>query len=207
MLHTITQVLDWFGICVFAMSGGLMASRKQMDIVGFCFLGSAAGVGGGTLRDLLLGSTPVFWLQRPEYLLTCVLVAVATFFVAHLVQSRLRWLIWSDAVGLALFCVTGTQAALAAGAGNIIAIAMGVVTATFGGVIRDLLSGEIPVILHREIYATAALVGASTCVLARYLGANADLALIGGFVAALALRSAAIAFDLSLPVFKVREGR
>jgi uncharacterized membrane protein YeiH len=206
MLNTISQVLDWFGICVFALSGALVASRKQMDIVGFSLLGSVAGIGGGTIRDVLLGSLPVFWVQKPAYLVTCVVVACGAFFVAHLAHSRLRVLLWCDAIGLALFSVTGTQVALESGAGNTIAIAMGVATATFGGVIRDILGGEIPVILRREIYVTAALLGASVFIIVRYLGPTSDIALVCGFLAALALRSAAIMFDLFLPVFARSSG-
>ena len=201
MLESITQFLDWFGICVFALSGALVASRKKMDIVGFALLGSVTGIGGGTVRDVLLGSLPVFWVQKPAYLLTCCVVACATFFVAHLVHSRMRFLLWCDAVGLALFSVTGAEIALSQGAGPTIAIAMGVATATLGGVLRDILGDEIPIILRREIYVTAALLGASVFVFSRQLGIAQDLSLVAGFGAALALRSAAIIFDLSLPVF------
>jgi len=201
MLNTISQLLDWFGICVFALSGALVASRKQMDIVGFALLGCVTGIGGGTVRDVLLGSLPVFWIHKPAYLITCVAVSCAAFFVVHLVYSRLRFLLWCDAIGLALFSVTGTQLALASGVSNTIAIAMGVVTATFGGVIRDILGGEIPIILRREIYVTAAFVGACTFVLAHSWGMTPDVSVVAGFISAFALRSAAIAFDLSLPVF------
>jgi uncharacterized membrane protein YeiH len=206
MLNTISQVLDWFGICVFALSGALVASRKQMDIVGFALLGCVTGIGGGTVRDVLLGSLPVFWVQKPAYLITCVVVSCAAFFVAHLAHSRLRFLLWCDAVGLALFSVTGAQVALAGGASNTIAIAMGVVTATFGGVIRDILGGEIPIILRREIYVTAAFLGACIFAFSQYLGVTTDMSLIAGFLAAFALRASAIRFDLSLPVFSTSMG-
>ena len=201
MLNTIAQFLDWFGICVFALSGALVASHKKMDIVGFALLGCVTGIGGGTIRDVLLGALPVFWVQKPAYLLTCVLVASVAFFVAHLAQSRMRFLLWCDAVGLALFSVTGAEIALSRGVGPTIAIAMGVATATLGGVIRDILGGEIPIILRREIYVTAALLGASVYVISQSFGLIKDVSLVAGFVAALALRAAAIAFDLSLPVF------
>lgn len=201
MLDSIAQFLDWFGICVFALSGALVASHKKMDIVGFALLGCVTGIGGGTIRDVLLGALPVFWVQKPAYLLTCVFVACAAFFVAHLVQPRMRLLLWCDAVGLALFCVTGAEIASSHGAGPTIAIAMGVATATLGGVIRDILGGEIPIILRREIYVTAALFGASVFVLAQGLGFSKDVSLVTGFVAALASRGAAIIFDFSLPVF------
>ena len=204
MFSSIASILDWFGICVFAASGALIASRKNMDIVGFALLGSVTGIGGGTIRDILLGSKPVFWVTQPAYLLTCVAVSCISFFIVHLLDSRLRLLLWCDAVGLALFSVTGAAAALASGAGATIAIAMGVATATFGGVMRDLLGGEIPVILRREIYVTAALLGAVFFVFTIKMGLNREVSLALGFAAALMLRGAAIHFDLSLPVFRHR---
>jgi uncharacterized membrane protein YeiH len=201
MLYSIAQFLDWFGLCVFALSGALVASRKQMDIVGFTLLGSVTGIGGGTIRDVLMGALPVFWVQKPAYLLTCVSVSCVAFFVAHLMQSRQKLLIWADAVGLALFCVTGADIAQNQGAGAVVSIALGVATATFGGIIRDILSGDSPIILRREIYVTAAFLGASVFVLGQYLGFLKDVALVAGFASAFALRAAAISFDLSLPVF------
>jgi uncharacterized membrane protein YeiH len=137
---------------VFAVSGALVASRKEMDIVGFAMLASVTGIGGGTIRDVLLGIEPVFWISQPAYLVTCVAVAVVTFFLAHIPQSRERILHWFNAVGISLFCVTGADMALASGAGPTVSIAMGVATATFGGIIRDLLGGESPIILRQEIY-------------------------------------------------------
>lgn len=207
MISSIAQFLDWFGLCVFALTGALVASRKQMDIVGFALLGSVTGIGGGTVRDVLMGALPVFWVQKPAYLLTCVLVACAAFFVAHLVQSRQRLLIWADAVGLALFSVTGADIAQNHGAGAAIAIAMGVATATFGGIIRDILGGDSPVILRREIYVTSAFLGASVFVTLQQLGQPKNASLVAGFLAALILRAAAIKFNLSLPVFKSRSSR
>jgi uncharacterized membrane protein YeiH len=209
MLDSIAQFLDWFGLCVFALTGALLASRKQMDIVGFALLGSVTGIGGGTIRDVLMGALPVFWVQKPAYLLTCVLVSCAAFFVAHLVQSRQRLLIWADAVGLALFSVTGADIAQNHGGGSVVAIALGVATATFGGIIRDILGGDSPVILRREIYVTASFLGASVFVLLQHFDLPKNPALVAGFLAAFLLRAAAVTFNLSLPVFarSVEDGK
>lgn len=204
MLQQLFLVLNWFGICVFAVSGALVASRKEMDIVGFAMLGSVTGIGGGTIRDVLLGATPVFWVKEPAYLVTCVVVAVITFFVAHIPQSRERWLLWFDAVGLALFSVTGTESALAFGAGGSVAIAMGVATATFGGIIRDILGGESPIILKHEVYITAALLGSAMFVILIDYGFTRDWAALIAFVAAFALRAAALHWNLSLPRYRRR---
>lgn len=207
MLGTLTSVLDWLGIVVFAISGALEASRKQMDMVGFILLGTVTGIGGGTLRDLLLGLTPVFWIREPAYLLVCALVSVVVFFAAHLPQSRYRILLWLDAVGLAVFAVIGADIASQAGAGAVAAVTMGVITASFGGVIRDVLGNETPVILSREIYASAALLGAATFIALPALGASREAAVLCGFGVALLGRGVALYFDLSLPRYRPRAGR
>ena len=202
MFQTLVLALDWFGLCVFAVTGALTASRKEMDIVGFALLGSVTGIGGGTIRDVILGIDPVFWVNRPEYLLTCILVACLTFFVAHIPQSRERLLLWFDAAGLSLFSVTGAQIALAQGVSPSIAVAMGIATATFGGIIRDLLGGESPVILRQEIYITAALLGSSAFVGLSSLGMAQDISAAAGFIAAFTLRAVALHWGLSLPKYR-----
>jgi uncharacterized membrane protein YeiH len=207
MASFIALFLDWMGVVVFAVTGALVASRKEMDIVGFALLATVTGIGGGTFRDLVLGLTPVFWVRAPEYLLVCVGVACLTFFTAHLPQSRYRILLWLDAIGLAVFAVTGAQIALTAGAGLSIAVVMGVATATFGGIIRDVLGGESPVILSREVYVTAALAGANIHVVLVSLDQAVTTASIAGFLGAFALRAAAMRYGWSLPRYRSRPGR
>jgi uncharacterized membrane protein YeiH len=202
--YTIIAAADWLGIAVFAVTGALVASRKQMDIVGFAFLGTVTGIGGGTIRDLVLGQTPVFWVQEPLYLVVCIASSMLVFFVAHVPRSRLVLLMWLDALGLALFSVLGAEKALAHG--PVVAATMGVVTATMGGMIRDILGGESPVILRREIYATAALLGAVTYLLA-LLVMPREWAMLAGFAAAFSLRGLALSKRWSLPVYKPREAR
>lgn len=205
MFETVTTALDWFGIVVFAVTGSLVASRKQMDVVGFALLGTVTGIGGGTLRDVLLG-LPVFWIREPAYLVTCVLVSGLVFLTAHIPQSRYRFLLWLDAVGLALFAVTGAEKAAHAGAGAIVAVAMGVITGTFGGIIRDLLGGESPVILSREIYVSAALVGAAIFVAMMAMGTPRELAVGTGFAVGFLVRAAALHQGWSLPRYRPRPG-
>ncbi|GGH30741.1 membrane protein [Alsobacter metallidurans] len=207
LFNTVATALDWLGIVVFAISGALVASRKQMDIVGFALLGVATGIGGGSLRDVLLGLTPVFWVRQPEYLLTCAAVSSVVFFTAHLAHSRYRLLLWFDALGLALFAVTGAERALGAGAAPTVAVAMGVVTATFGGVIRDVLGGEMPVVLSREVYVTAALVGAGAFVASTHLGVSREVAVAVGFTAGFLVRGAALSRGWTLPRYRGRAGR
>jgi uncharacterized membrane protein YeiH len=204
MITILIATLDWVGIAVFAITGALVASRKQMDIVGFAVLGTVTGVGGGTIRDLVLGQTPVFWVKEPLYLLVCVGCSVLVFFTAHVPRSRLRLLIWLDAVGMALFCVLGAEKALVHG--PVVAAAMGVITAVAGGMIRDVLGGESPVILRREVYATAALAGALGYLLA-LLVVPRDAAVFCGFAVAFTLRALALRYGWSLPIHKPREAR
>jgi uncharacterized membrane protein YeiH len=207
MLDTFLTAIDWFGVAVFAVTGALVASRKRMDIFGFMLLGAATGIGGGSLRDVMLGALPVFWVREPVYLATCVGVAAATFFLAHNPESRYRALLWLDAAGLALFCVVGAVRALAADAGAFIAITMGVVSATFGGIIRDILGGESPLILRKEIYVTAALAGAGAYVGLIGLAVPRDVSAIAGFAACFLIRGSALIWGWSLPIYRARPGR
>jgi uncharacterized membrane protein YeiH len=205
MLTTFLSSLDWFGTAVFAVTGALVASRKRMDIAGFMLLATATGIGGGSLRDVMLGALPVFWVREPVYLAICLVVAVATFFLAHIPESRYRTLLWLDAAGLALFCVVGAEKALTAGAGGFVAVAMGVVSATLGGVIRDMLGGESPLILRKEIYVTAALAGAFAYVALAAVSVPKAVAAMAGFVACFVIRALALHYGWSLPVYRERE--
>lgn len=110
MFQTVTSALDWLGIIAFTVTGALVASRKQMDVIGFVVLGTVTGIGGGTLRDVLLG-LPVFWIREPAYLITCALSSVLVFFAVHTPESLYRNLLWLDAIGLALFAVIGAEKA------------------------------------------------------------------------------------------------
>ena len=201
MLDTFLTAIDWFGTAVFAVTGALVASRKRMDIFGFILLGCVTGMGGGILRDVMLGALPVFWVREPVYLAICVAVSAATFFLAHIPESRYRVLLWLDAAGLALFCVVGADRALVAGARPSIAVAMGVVTATFGGVIRDVLAHAPSVLLRHELYVTPALVAAAAFVAAQMAGAPDVVAAGLGFAIGFGLRAGAILRGWSLPGF------
>jgi uncharacterized membrane protein YeiH len=201
-MNELVAALDYIGVAVFAASGALKASQKEMDLVGFILIATVTGIGGGTLRDLLLGLQPVFWITHIEYIVICGVVAIVTFFAAHQLARRDRWLVWADAVGLATFCIGGASLTIATGASLLVAVLMGVMTACFGGVIRDVLCGEIPMILRREIYATAAAAGATTYVVVQALPGLESFAAASGFVVALAARGAAIVWKLSLPAYK-----
>ncbi len=207
MFDTFIAILDWFGIVVFAMAGALVASRKDMDIIGFILLGTVTGIGGGTVRDILLGSFPVFWVANPSYLVVCMAVSAITFFFAHIPQSRYRLLLWFDAIGMALFAVTGAGRALSMGAEPVVAVAMGVITATFGGILRDILGGESPIILRREIYITAALAGAALFVTLSECGVPREVCLMSGLLTGAVIRFGALRWNWSLPRYRARPGR
>jgi uncharacterized membrane protein YeiH len=199
-------VLDYLGVALFAATGALAASRKQMDIIGFMFLGAVTGIGGGTVRDLVLGAG-VFWVQQPLYVLVCAGSAVTIYFAAHLLESRYRWLLWLDAVGLAAYCVFGAYKGLLLTGSPIVAVVMGMLTGTLGGILRDILANEPSVLLRREIYVTAALLGALAYVLADAAGLSQALSAAAGFTLALAVRGGALAFGWTLPSYRSRPGR
>ncbi|MEM1313711.1 MAG: TRIC cation channel family protein, partial [Pseudomonadota bacterium] len=183
-------LLDYAGVALFAATGALAASRKQLDIVGFVFLATVTGVGGGTARDLILGA-PVFWVAEPAYAAACAATAVMIFFTAHLLESRWRWLLWLDAAALAAYGVLGAVRGWEATGSAVVAVGMGVLTGTFGGILRDVLSNEPSVLLRREIYVLAAALGAAVYAGAAVLGGAPPWPAAAGFAAALALRGGA----------------
>jgi uncharacterized membrane protein YeiH len=199
------------GVAVFALTGALMAARKGMDPFGFALLATLTGVGGGTVRDLLIGTKPVFWVGDPTDVLVCLIVAELVFAlgprrVAALEGGRRsRVLLWADALGLALFAITGTVKALAAGVPALSAIALGTITAAFGGIIRDIFAGITPLVLRQEIYVTAAALGAGVTVVFQGIGLPLAWSAAAGFAAALGLRALAILRGWSLPAFPGRE--
>lgn len=194
--------LDLAGTFVFALSGGLAAARIRLDPFGFAVVAIVTGLGGGTLRNLLLDLHPVAWVADPSYLVVCLTAAAFTFLWAHLLESRLLWLRIADALGLGLFAVSGTQVGLGAGTHGGIAIMMGVTTAIVGGMIRDVLCNEVPLVLQKEVYALAALLGSALYVGLDAIGVGTPLAAGVAFAVSTGLRLAAIQWNLSLPPYR-----
>eukprot|EP00752_Nemacystus_decipiens_P019396 g17452.t1 len=199
-------ILDFAGVGMFAATGALVASRKQLDVIGFIFFATLTGIGGGTVRDVILG-VPVFWIEDHIYILICAAAAVCVYFTAHLIESRYRLVLWLDAVALAAYGVFGAFKGLEVTGSPIVAIVMGMLTGTFGGVLRDVIAGEPSVLMRREVYITAALVGAGLYVLFDTLGAPPLLAALTGFLCAFAVRSGALIAGWSLPGYRSRPGR
>ncbi len=195
------SVLNALGLFVFAVSGALTALRNDMDLFGVALIAFVTGVGGGTIRDVLLGSFPVWWIAAPSAVWICLAGAIVATAAQPFIDSRLKALIWADAMGLSVFAILGAQAALAADAPVLIAIFMGAVTATFGGIVRDVLLNEPPLILKQEIYATAALIGAGVYVGLLEVGAPSGAAAIFAAFSTFAIRGAAILFQIPSPKF------
>jgi uncharacterized membrane protein YeiH len=205
---TLIQTLDYASVFVFGLTGALAASRAQLDLVGFIFISCLTAVGGGTVRDVLLNRDPVFWIGDPGMIVSACVAAVLVFFTAHLLESRLRALEWLDALALAVAVPAGVGAALGMGQDWPIVLVMGVITATLGGLARDVVCNEMPLVLKKgELYATAALAGGATAVGALALGASMNVALLGCAGLTLILRAGSMMFGWHLPVYRSRPPR
>lgn len=202
-MNELLYYLDIFGIIVFALSGALMAGRYKLDPFGVVVLACVTAVGGGTIRDTIL-QTPVFWVVKPYYLYVILATALLTIiFIRQPKRIPKRFLLIADALGLALFAVLGTQKSIALGAAFPVAIVMGTITGVAGGMIRDVLCNVIPMILSKEIYALAAMLGGSLFVVFHLLGCSENEATIAAISGALFVRLAAIYWRVSLPAFDI----
>jgi uncharacterized membrane protein YeiH len=199
--------LDFAGVAVFAATGALAASRKQLDLIGFVFLAAITGMGGGTVRDAVLGQLPVFWVDDPRYIMVAAAIAIVIYFSAHFIESRYKALLWLDAAGLGLFAAMGAARGLEATGSLTVSLVTAMLTATFGGILRDVLAGEPSVILRPEIYVAAALAGGAVYSLASLAGLPIVLSAGLAFVTAFGLRGCALHYGWSLPVYKARAGR
>lgn len=199
------DALDYAAVFVFALTGALTASRAQLDIIGFVFLASLTAVGGGTVRDLLLDRNPIFWIEDPRYILIASLAAALVFVTAHRFESRLRLILWLDALALSVAVSAGVGVALSTGQSAIIVALMGAVTGTMGGLMRDVVANEVPLALKQgELYVTAAFAGAIAALFTTELTDHLFAPLAACTVVTLVLRAGSIAFGWRLPVYKSR---
>jgi uncharacterized membrane protein YeiH len=200
-ISQLNYLLDLLGVAVFAISGALAGAHRGLDLFGIAVLAAVTAIGGGTLRDVLLNRHPVFWLKDPKYLYV-ILVAVAVTVLGQGYLPNLQTpLLVADALGLGLFALSGAQIAEDSRHSWIVVILMGTMTGVAGGVVRDLLSGVVPLLLRRDIYATAAIAGISLYLVMRLAGIKRSWAFIIGMVSVVALRLFAIALGWQLPVF------
>lgn len=198
-------LLDLLGVAVFAISGALAAGRKSLDLLGVVVIAVVTAVGGGTLRDLLLDRHPIFWIADPLYVVVIAGAALATVAWTRRFRPPVNTLVIADAVGLAVYSIVGARIAQQAGLSAPIVVIMGTMTGTAGGMIRDVLTGEIPMILRpvMELYATAAIAGIALYLALEAVGVPSFPAAIAGIVFIAALRIAAIQRNLKLPVFSI----
>ncbi|OCH14558.1 MULTISPECIES: TRIC cation channel family protein [unclassified Aliivibrio] len=199
-------IIDMFGTAIFAISGVLLAGRLKMDPFGVTVLASVTAIGGGTIRDMALGATPVFWITDTNYLLVIFITCILTMLIIRK-PKRLPWYVLpvSDAIGLAVFVGIGVEKALSYNADPMVAVIMGVITGCGGGIIRDVLAREVPMVLRSEVYATACILGGIVHTSALEFNIQSSTAMLMGVAATLIIRLAAIRWHLSLPTFALNK--
>ena len=186
----------------FAVSGALVAARHRLDWVGFVFMACVTGIGGGTLRDTIL-DTPVFWLAEDYIITVCGIAAIVTYFAAQHISKRSKPLLWADALGMALFSTLGAQKAVDLGMSIPVATVMGVFSACLGGIIRDVIVNDVPVVFQKEIYISASMSGAlGYCILHTYTPVSEGWSLILGGLIAFVIRALAIIKGITMPAHK-----
>ncbi|GLR77044.1 TRIC cation channel family protein [Aliivibrio sifiae] len=199
-------IIDMFGTAIFAISGVLLAGRLKMDPFGVTVLASVTAIGGGTIRDMALGATPVFWINDTNYLLVIFVTCILTMLIIRK-PKRLPWYVLpvSDAIGLAVFVGIGVEKALKYNADPMVAVIMGVITGCGGGIIRDVLAREVPMVLRSEVYATACILGGIVHTSALEFNVQSSTAMLMGVATTLVIRLAAIRWHLSLPTFALNK--
>ena len=202
MTDVLILSFDYLGTFAFAVSGALAAAEKKLDLFGAVFLGFVTAIGGGTMRDMMIGNSPVSWLQDPVYFYVIVAAVAATFLFTKTILSFSKALFFFDTIGISVFTVIGIQKGLHAGIHPPLAVMMGILTAVMGGIIRDVLCNEIPLIFHKEIYATACLAGGVFFVLFVFINMPEPFT---AFIAAgviFTIRSLSVRKGWALPRFK-----
>lgn len=200
----ILYLLDLVGVAVFAMSGAIAAGRKGFDLLGVAVIATVTAIGGGTTRDVLLNRHPVFWIADPTYLLVTLVAAGLTLLYSRFRKPPSFSLLMADAVGLALFTISGAQVAEARNLPGVIVVVMGTMTGAVGGLLRDVLSGEVPMLLRQtDLYATAAIAGATAYLMLQGIGMERMPAALVGMATVVGLRLAGIVWGLRLPVVRV----
>lgn len=196
---SLIHILDLCAVAVCAITATLEAHRRDLDLFGVAVIAVIAGIGGGTVRDVLLGRLPVYWMHDPVYVVVGIVAAVTTFYLGRRLPIPRNFFLLPDAIGLALFTVIGTSVAMSLKVHWFIAALMGVVTGVFGGVIRDILCNEVPLIFRTDLYATASLLGALLLIALDKLGLAHGPAILCAMLATVALRLAAIRWHIHLP--------
>ncbi|MRI00339.1 trimeric intracellular cation channel family protein [Kriegella sp. EG-1] len=191
--------IDILGTIAFAISGVLVAMDKKLDLFGVFIIAFVTAVGGGTLRDMLIGNTPVAWMQNTTYVFVIIGTVAFTIVFRNYLKYFTKSLFLFDTIGIGLYTLVGIEKGLSIGLNPLVCIALGTMTASFGGVIRDILCNEIPVVFRKEIYATACILGGSSYFLLKELPINNTYAYIAAIIIVIVIRILAVVFKIALP--------
>ncbi|MGA8855213.1 MAG: trimeric intracellular cation channel family protein [Christiangramia sp.] len=195
------NILDVLGTIAFAISGALSAMNRRLDLFGIFIIAFVTAIGGGTVRDILIGDTPVTWMENIVYVYLIGVVTVLSIVFRNKINYLKKSLFLFDTIGLGVFTITGVETGIQNDLDPIISVALGAMTGTFGGVIRDILCNEIPVIFRKEIYATACLIGALAYVVLYDLGVDADVIYIVTSLTVISIRLVVVKYHITLPSF------
>ena len=193
------SLLDLIGTFVFAISGTIAAGEKRLDLFGAAFIGFVTAIGGGTLRDMMIGISPVSWTSSMAYLYVIILAVIITFFLKEQIFRFRRTIFLFDTIGIGVFTIIGVEKALANGINTPVAIIMGILTAVAGGVIRDTLNNEVPQIFKKEIYATACFAGAVVYILLKRFGIQTEANQVATILIIIGIRVISVKQQLGLP--------
>lgn len=201
------NILDLLGTSAFAISGALAAMNRRLDLFGIFIIAFVTAIGGGTIRDILIDNTPVTWMENIVYIYLIGVVTIITIIFRTQLDRLKKSLFLFDSIGLGIFTITGVELGIQNDLNPIICITLGAMTGTFGGVIRDILCNEIPVIFRKEIYATASIMGGLAFILLHELNLNQDVIYIITSLTVIIIRLMAVKFRISLPSFYLSEER
>jgi uncharacterized membrane protein YeiH len=195
------NILEILGTAAFAISGALSAMNRKLDVFGIFIIAFVTGIGGGTVRDILIGNTPVTWMDNIIYIYLIGIVTILSIIFRTKINYLKTSLFLFDTIGLGIFTIIGVETGIQNNLDPIISVALGVMTGTFGGVIRDILCNEIPVIFRKEIYATACLIGGLVFIILRKLGVEREIIYIVTSLIVISIRLLVVKFKISLPSF------
>lgn len=195
------NILEILGTAAFAISGALSAMNRRLDVFGIFIIAFVTAIGGGTVRDILIGNTPVTWMENIIYIYLIGIVSILAIIFRKKINYLKTSLFLFDTIGLGIFTIIGVETGIQNDLNPIISIALGVITGTFGGVIRDILCNEIPVIFRKEIYATACLIGGLVFIILHELGVEREIIYIGTSLIVISIRLVVVKFKISLPSF------
>ena len=195
------NILEILGTAAFAISGALSAMNRKLDVFGIFIIAFVTGIGGGTVRDILIGNTPVTWMDNIIYIYLIGIVTILSIIFRTKINYLKTSLFLFDTIGLGIFTIIGVETGIQNNLNPIISVALGVMTGTFGGVIRDILCNEIPVIFRKEIYATACLIGGLVFIILHKLGVEREIIYIVTSLIVISIRLVVVKFKISLPSF------